>query len=166
MTHRMAEVLLPTGLTGRGLITGKSAWLLMRAPFWITPRGTERERERESSARENSCTHRSHATHTHTHKERGANFSRSWMRASAVPLREKRHKRGKAAANHRIANERRAGPRAEGGTAGRCSVGYFLLFFLPLFGVLSEQGCPLTAEHFGSKRTETVNQLSKHAGFL
>lgn len=38
--HLMAEVLLPTGLTGRGLITGKSAWLLTRAPFWITPRGT------------------------------------------------------------------------------------------------------------------------------
>lgn len=42
-THLMAEVLLPTGLTGRGLITGKRAWLLTRAPFWITPRGTKRE---------------------------------------------------------------------------------------------------------------------------
>lgn len=42
-THLMAEVLLPTGLTGKGLITGKRAWLLTRAPFWITPRGTERE---------------------------------------------------------------------------------------------------------------------------
>lgn len=42
--HLMAEVLLPTGLTGRGLITGKSAWLLTRAPFWITPRGTGRRR--------------------------------------------------------------------------------------------------------------------------
>lgn len=44
ITHLMAEVLLPTGLTGRGLITGKSAWLLTRAPFWITPRGTERKK--------------------------------------------------------------------------------------------------------------------------
>lgn len=40
----MVEVLLPTGLRGRGLITGKSAWLLTRAPFWITPRGTKREK--------------------------------------------------------------------------------------------------------------------------
>ena len=45
-THLMAEVLLPTGLTGRGLITGKRAWLLTRAPFWITPRGTEGESRR------------------------------------------------------------------------------------------------------------------------
>ena len=62
LTHLMAEVLLPTGLTGRGLITGKSAWLLTRAPFWITPRGTEeRKRERESSGRENLNT-QVHAT--------------------------------------------------------------------------------------------------------
>lgn len=44
--HLMAEVLLPTGLTGTGLITGKSAWLLTRAPFWITPRGTGRRGKR------------------------------------------------------------------------------------------------------------------------
>lgn len=43
-THLMVEVLLSTGLTGRGLITGKSAWLLTRAPFWITLRGTKREK--------------------------------------------------------------------------------------------------------------------------
>lgn len=47
-THLMAEVLLPTGLTGRGLITGNSAWLLTRAPFWITPRGTKRQEEQQT----------------------------------------------------------------------------------------------------------------------
>lgn len=50
-THLIAEVLLPTGLTGRGLITGKRAWLLTRAPFWMTPRGTKKRRKHKVSGK-------------------------------------------------------------------------------------------------------------------
>lgn len=60
-THLMADVLLPTGLTGRGLITGNSAWLLTRAPFWITPRGTKTQRAESTQnkpSRANSSNHR------------------------------------------------------------------------------------------------------------
>lgn len=129
-THLMAEVLLPTGLTGRGLITGKSAWLLTRAPFWITPRGTTRERAADIRI----YTHRSmqHTNQFQSRKETqrkllqkpnrtsirpgSSSMSFHWpseeanrailMSKARLNWAGKRHKWVKAAANHSITNDR------------------------------------------------------------
>lgn len=126
----MAEVLLPTGLTGRGLITGKNAWLRIRAPFWITPRGTIRERKKHLLEVIHTDKTTNHMQHKHQFQSRKERFFKTrsdqdsgsssmrlhWLTEEAnrpilmskarLNWAGKRHKWVKAAANHSITNDR------------------------------------------------------------